>query len=331
MSAKRGRQFCLRCCLLAGLGVAVAVGSGGAQPYEYVITFDNVVVEGNYMGDTPAVAHRDAPVEAQRNPPGEVELESPSGSDPERLRGTQREPPGIIDRELLGGARREMPGADGPSSSPRRETDRVEGGDRTDGPSPRTTNRASRSEISFTPGKGILNPSFVQEGFLVEAFWAVKTGTSEAYFKRAHFHPPDLSSGFEAQHLGNRRELHGIFIRSVDGKPFGLKSLLYRVTRNRELPNKPISIEGFSNFNVSVLVARSFDPRGPIRGQFVSFPVGLPVGNATSLPWWTLRIFGFELVSQVYIASSASVDFDNIVLTRSGPPPVAPERREEDK
>lgn len=69
-----------------------------------------------------------------------------------------------------------------------------------------------------------------------------------------------------------------------------------------------------------MLVARSLDPRGPIRAQFVSFPIGLPVGNDATLPWWTLRIFGFELVSQVYIASSASVDFDNIVLTRSEPP-----------
>ena len=42
-----------------------------------------------------------------------------------------------------------------------------------------------------------------------------------AFFKRAHFHPPDLSTGFEAQHLGHPDELHGIYIRSLDGKPFG--------------------------------------------------------------------------------------------------------------
>jgi hypothetical protein len=45
------------------------------------------------------------------------------------------------------------------------------------------------------------------------------------------------------------------------------------------------------------------------------------VGNDTSLPWWPLRIFGFELVSQLYIASSASVDFDNIVLVTLGTSP----------
>jgi hypothetical protein len=165
----------------------------------------------------------------------------------------------------------------------------------------------------------------------VEAFWAVKTGTGEGFFKRAHFHPADLSSGFEAQHLGNPDELHGLFIRSLDGKYFGLKSLRYRVTRNRQIPSKSLSIQGFSNYNVNVLVARSFDPRGSIRAQFVTFPAGLPVGNETNLPWWTLYISGFELVSQVYIASSASVDIDDIVLTRREPPVVPPGGQGEDK
>ena len=181
------------------------------------------------------------------------------------------------------------------------------------------------------PGRGLANPSFVQEGFVVEAFWAVNTGSNGAYFKRAHFHPPDLSTGFEAQHLGNPTELHGIFIRSVDGKKFGLKNLRYRVTRNRQIPHKPISIEGFSNFNVNVLVATSFDPRTPIRAQFVAFPVGLPAGNDPSLPWWSLRIFAFESVDKLYLASSASVDLDDIVLTRSEPPPAPPNQTEEDK
>ena len=173
--------------------------------------------------------------------------------------------------------------------------------------------------LPFEPSDGTANPSFVQEAFLVEAFWAAKIGTGEGYFKRAHFHPADLSSGFEAQHLGNPNELHGIYIRSLDGKRFGLKSLRYRVTRNRQIPTKSLSIEGFSNFNVNVLFALSFDPRSPIRAQFVPFPVGLAIGNDTNLPWVTLRVFGFELIQQIYIASTASVDFDDIVLTRREP------------
>jgi hypothetical protein len=172
------------------------------------------------------------------------------------------------------------------------------------------------SPLALAPGDGTRNPSFEQEGFLVEAFWAVGLGSASPHFKRAHFHPPDLATGFEAQHLGNSDELHGVFMRSLDGRPFGVKSLRYRVTRNRQLPTKPGSIEGFSNYNVNVLIARAFDPRRTIRGQFVSFPVGLAVGSDPTVPWWTLAISGFEMVEQVFIASSASVDFDDIVLTR---------------
>jgi hypothetical protein len=179
--------------------------------------------------------------------------------------------------------------------------------------------RTPGSLLPFEPGQGTENPSFIQEGFLVEAFWASKIGTAEGFFKRAHFHPPDLLAGFEAQHFANPDDLHGIYIRSLDRKRFGLKSLQYRMTRNRQIPTKPLSIDGFSTFNVNVLIARSFDPRTPIRVQFVALPVGLAVGDDVNLPWFTLRTFGFQLIDQVFIASSASVDLRNIVLTRSVP------------
>jgi hypothetical protein len=268
--------------VLAGAAIALAAGPCDAQGFEYLITFDNVVVQGlEGTADTPEMAHR----------------ELAAGENPSALA--------------------EAPWA--------------KRSDRPAGPSPKVTGRAPDSLLPFAPAQGTANPSFVQEGFLVEAFWAVKTGTREGFFKRGHFHPADLSSGFEAQHLGNPNELHGIYIRSLDGKPFGLKSLKYRVTRNRQLPKKPLSIQGFSNFSVSVLVARSFDPRGPILAQFVSFPIGLAAGNDPALPWWSVRLFGFERVDQVYIASSASVDLDDIVLTRSTPPPAPADPPEEDK
>ena len=82
---------------------------------------------------------------------------------------------------------------------------------------------------------------------------------------------------------------------------------------------------------MNVLVARSFDPRLPIRVQFTPVPVGLPAGNDPSLPWWTVRIYGFEVVDKVYIASSASVDIDDIVLTRSEPPATALDQPDEEK
>lgn len=184
-----------------------------------------------------------------------------------------------------------------------------------------TPKLAALSPLALAPGEGTSNPSFVQNGFLVESFWAVRLGTSNAHFKRAHFHPQTLATGFEAQHLGNPDELHGLYIRSVDRRPFGLQSLRYRVTRNRQLPGKPGSLAGYSNYDVQVFVGRAFDPRQAVRGQFTGFPVGLPAGNDPTLPWWTLRIVGFETVTQLFIASSASVDFDDIVLTRTGDGP----------
>ena len=267
MRIGRGHRLWVACWFLAGAGIALAADPADAQRFEYIITFNSVVVQGiGGAVDTPEVVLR------------------------------------------------ELPGSERPT-----------------GQFPKVPSRFADSLLPFAPGEGTDNPSFVQEGFLVEAFWAVKTGTAEGFFKRAHFHPGDLASGFEAQHLGHPNELHGIFIRSLDGKQFGLKNLRYRVTRNRELPNKPLSIEGFSNFSVNVLVARSFDPRGRIQTQFLSFPVGLAAGNDPKLPWSTVWIFGFELVDHVYIASSASVDLDDIVLTRREPPPAVKEQREEAK
>ena len=270
--------------VFAGVALALAAGPVDARAIDYVITFDNVVVQGlEGTADTPEVAHL------------------------------------------------ELPEADTPPPSAERKAAWARPSDRPAAPSHKVIARVPDSLLPFAPVQGTGNPSFVQEGFLVEAFWAVKTGTRGGYFKRGHFHPANLSSGFEAQHLGNPNELHGLYIRSVDGKPFGLKSLRYRVTRNRQLPNRPLSIEGYSNFSVSVLVARSFDPRVPVNTQFVSIPAGLPVGNDPKLPWWPLRIFGFEWVDQIYIASSASVDLDDIVLTRTSPPAAPPGTQGEDK
>src|SRR5215510_5989921 len=261
--------------VLAGLCVLGLTVPGVAQRFEYVISLDNVVVDGTGTSpDTPELAHREV-----------IGLDAvvPQGH-----------------AALAGGV------------------------------PPKLTVRSPGSLLPFEPGLGTENASFRQEGFLVETFWAQKTASREGSFKPSHFHPADLSTGFEAQHFAGVNDLHGIFIRSLDGKLFGLKSLRYRVTRNRQMPRKPSSIDGFSTFDVQVLIASSFDPRDRIRTQFRAFPVGLPLGNDANLPWMTLRVAGFELVDRLYITSTASVDFDAIVLTRREPL-VMPEAPEKDR
>ena len=273
---------------LAVASSLVMTAAAAGQPAEYVIDFNRVMVRG-VLGvlESPMLAHMAMPADEPARSPG-----PPATTDPPR--------------EGAG-----SPPADPSAGSPVAPP--------VSAPPPGIVPGRPAQPMAFAPGQdAAVNPSFVEHGFLVESFWAVRTGTRDAYFKRGHFHPPDLSSGFEAQHLGNPNELHGLYIRSLDGKPFGVKSLRFRVSRNRELPYKPLSIEGFSNYSVNVLLSRSFDPRMAVRPQFVSFPVGLPAGNDLTLPWWTLPVTGFELVDQLYLASSASVDFDDIVLTRFG-------------
>jgi len=326
MRLRPRRRLWLAISLLIGLGFALLADRGDAQRFESVITFDKVVVQGiEGTTETPAMAHLELSTVIPREQPSGAQREEQLGAAPRGPLGWENPSP-WADRKTD-----QTKGSERPSPWLDRGTDPTKGSERPDRPSPRATWRPPEPLKSSPPGQGLANPSFVQEGFLVEAFWAVNTGLSDAYFKRAHFHPPDLSTGFEAQHLGNPNELHGLYIRSLDGKRFGVRSLRYRVTRNRQIPTKPLSIEGFSNYNVNVLIARSFDPRTPIRAQFTPLPIGLPVGNDLNLPWFTLRIFGFQLVDQVYIASTASVDFDDIVLTKSEPPPLAPDSKEEDK
>lgn len=158
------------------------------------------------------------------------------------------------------------------------------------------------------------NPVFIEDGMWVEAFWAINIGKAESTFIRGHFHPADVSAGFEGQHFGERRELHGLLIKSVDGRPFWLKSLRYRLTRNRELQGQDRSIEGFSRVSVSILIGTSFTPVLSLRSQFSVFPVGQPLGNELNLPFETLYVTGFEFVTQVLIASTASVDLTDIVI-----------------
>ena len=234
--------------LASGVTLVALGGPGAAQDFQYLISFDRAVVR--HPGDlvqVPFIAHAERlaqeATEARRIGPGGVgRAEAPAEAPaPVPARSARFGSPGCASRgrPSRGRAPREPP-AD---------------------PTARPSRTRPPLATAFAPGDGTANPSFVENGFHVEAFWSVRTGSPQGHFIRAHFHPGDLSTGFEGQHYGHTHELHGIFIRAVDGKPFRLQSLRYRVTRNRQIPRNPSSIQGFSNFNVQVLIGTSFDPR----------------------------------------------------------------------
>ena len=157
------------------------------------------------------------------------------------------------------------------------------------------------------------SPRFVEDGMHIEAFWASKIGTPQGRFIVGHFHPPDLASGFEAQHFGSERELHGIYLRRVDGQPFSLRSLNYRLTVNKNLPGRHRTIKGFALDDVHLLVAVTFDPKRPAAAQFLRFPVGVGVDNDPERPFRRMTFVELEAITQVFIGSSASMDIDNLV------------------
>src|SRR5215510_7059858 len=152
------RRLCVTLVALGGLSIVGLVSPGAAQRFEYVISFDNVVVEGTSTSpDAPELAHREV-----------------IGLDAVVAQGHAA---------LAGG----LP--------------------------PKLTVRSPGSLLPLEPAQGTEHASFRQEGFLVEAFWAQKTASREGSFKPSHFHPADLSTGFEAQHFAGVNDLHGIFIR----------------------------------------------------------------------------------------------------------------------
>ena len=187
----RARRLCLMFSFVAGAGAVLVPGVVHTQPFEYVITFENAAVRG-VTPSTPETAHQSCPESTRIRSPAEARTRSI------QVEGTDRK------AATRAGGRNRYP------IDPREAREQL-------GTRPKVTMRLPGSLLPSEPGEGTGNPSFVQEGFLVEAFWAGKRGTREGFFKHADFHPPDLSTGFEAQHLGNPDELHGIYVRSVDG------------------------------------------------------------------------------------------------------------------
>ncbi len=154
-----------------------------------------------------------------------------------------------------------------------------------------------------------LNPSsstFVESGVAVEAFWATSIGSPSGSFTGGHFH----GAGTESQHFNGSDQLQGFFLESADGTPFDLVSLDYRVSSTG-------SINGYSPSNVQILLSPTFNPTQSVAAQFT----GVGVGGSVMSSFVTLPVTGFTNLTRVFIASSASVVFDNIVTT-AGPAPL---------
>jgi hypothetical protein len=138
---------------------------------------------------------------------------------------------------------------------------------------------------------------FVEDGLEVEAFWGVNIGNSLGQFTSGHSHG---FSGEEHQHFNGADQLQGFLIRAVNGSAFNLKSLDYQLA-------SAFSIAGFSSADPKVLIGTSFNPTQSVASQFTAFSIG-----SSSSPQ-TLAISGFDNITQAFISSSASVNFDNVV------------------
>lgn len=156
---------------------------------------------------------------------------------------------------------------------------------------------------------GVLIPTshnFQEDGVHVEAIWAPSTHIG---FTQGHFH--HLEYGYETTHgFGDPDDegwydLQGFYLRMVDGRPFTLVSIDYRLRIDLQ--------------TTDILVATTLDPTLSFTGQFVHQPVGRFAG------FRTLSFSGFEDLNEVFISSILTspnrhqIQFDNIVVYTAPP------------
>ncbi len=153
-----------------------------------------------------------------------------------------------------------------------------------------------------TPQLADGNKCFVEDGFNVEAFSGRETGGDPGHFHEGgHFH---ASNSYEAQHFSGVDRLLGIYLTPVNGGSFSLESLYYQLRDNTR------AIAGYSTDDTKILISTTFDPTQPVLGQFWEYSVG----NELGLPFQKLELTEFNNITQVYIASSGDVNFDNIMV-----------------
>ena len=149
---------------------------------------------------------------------------------------------------------------------------------------------------------------FIEDSFNVEAFSAQAIGTPAAFYSEGgHFHS---SNSYEAQHFSEVDRLLGIYLTLPSGGTFSLKSLDYQLRDNTR------AIDGYSTDDTKILISTTFDPTQPVLGQFTEYSLGSDLPSMFE----TLNLTEFENITQVYIASSGDVNFDNIT-TNSIPEP----------
>lgn len=143
---------------------------------------------------------------------------------------------------------------------------------------------------------------FLEDGFNVEAFSARQIGTPTAFYSEGgHFHP---SNSYEAQHYSGADRLLGVYLTLPSGGTFSLASLDYQLRNNTR------AIDGYSTDDTKVLISTTFDPTQPVLGQFTEYSLGSDLPSMFE----TLTLSEFENITQVYIASSGDVNFDNITI-----------------
>jgi len=151
---------------------------------------------------------------------------------------------------------------------------------------------------------GILIPTshnFQEEGIHVEAIWAPSTHVG---LTQGHFH--HLEFGFETSHgFGNAdafgwHDLLGFYIKTLDGRPFSLRSIDYRLR--------------VYLLNTDILVSTQLDATQPFGGQFVHYPV------SKFSTFQTQNFTAHENVNQIFISSilagpnTEQIQWDNIVI-----------------
>ena len=156
--------------------------------------------------------------------------------------------------------------------------------------------------------------NFVENEIWVEAWWAQldnPNSSKDAEFISGHFHVASSPDWHIIQHGHSpsfEGEYQGFFIEALDGRPFTLISIDYRLLTTDS---------GAPPFDTELLVATQLDPLLPIEDQSTAFVIS----SATDFS--TLQFSQFSDVTRIYISVTLGpvqerLLWDNVVIDLSG-------------